>query len=208
MYSLATLLSFAPHQSLSPAISSVSLSTMAPQAKSPKSTSSPRLTTDTLKPMSSLAKMASPFAFALCEDAEEEWLEHSDAQEDAYSGSSDDGGTQLAPRNSTAYSRAVPIPPPSAIAPGHFRGRSSSDSLPEPPAFSPYQSRPLVLGPSSASPPTWSRRRRRRGRRSASPPAASVEDRRRARMRGRGTTDAEESERGEDKFFSSNLNIR
>ncbi|KAK4698981.1 hypothetical protein P7C70_g7287, partial [Phenoliferia sp. Uapishka_3] len=86
---------------------------------------------------------------------------------------SEDEGTQLAPRRQT---RAIPI----------TRGRSHSDTTSADSAnndFSPVQSRAFPLGPSSGSPPSWSRRRRRREHRrsSVSPGPASVEERRRAR---------------------------
>ncbi|KAL8292820.1 hypothetical protein RQP46_000514 [Phenoliferia psychrophenolica] len=92
---------------------------------------------------------------------------------------SDDEGTQLAPRR---LSRAIPIVP--------SRGRSTSDDATGSVAAAPSsaspaaQSKSLPLGPSSAtSPPSWSRRLRRRAQRrsSVSPGPASLEERRRAR---------------------------
>ncbi|KAM0788794.1 hypothetical protein ACM66B_002883 [Microbotryomycetes sp. NB124-2] len=182
--SLATLLAFSPHQSLSPAMSSANL--VALGATSPR-----RVSEDASRKLSSLARTSSPFAFALSEDQQDV----DETLEMAIFSDSSDNGTQLAPRTTASSSRPIPIKSPVAAAHHH---RSSSDSLAERPttAFSPIASRPL-LGPASASPPTWSRQRRRRrvGRRSSlSPaPAATLEERRRAR--GRGTTDVEESER-------------
>ncbi|KAK4055671.1 hypothetical protein OIV83_000217 [Microbotryomycetes sp. JL201] len=188
--SLATLLALSPHQSLSPAISSANLAALG--AASPR-----RVSEDTSRKLSSLTKMSSPFAFALSEDQHDDEAPIPERDSAIFSDSSDNA-TQLAERTASSASRPIPIKSPEASA-QHYR--SSSDSLADgarPANFSPTASRPL-LGPASASPPTWSRHRRRRraGRRSSlsPPPAATIEERRRAR--GRGITDAEESERGE-----------
>lgn len=207
--SLATLLSLsAPQASLSPAMSHTSLSSMMnPGFRSP-------LGVGAVSPgRASLERNAprtSPFAFSLSvpinhvdhrqeEEEAQQWEEaEQELSEEAiefYSSGSDEG-TQLGPRPSTtrnSTARAIPIPP--STGGSHIRGRSQSDSLPNPStSFSPLQSRPLALGPSSASPPVWSRRRRRRGQRrsSLSPAPATPEERFRARARG--TTDAEDDE--------------
>ncbi|ORY91456.1 hypothetical protein BCR35DRAFT_298618, partial [Leucosporidium creatinivorum] len=210
--SLATLLSLSSqHATLSPAMSSASLSSLfTPQSPLGGSTSPRRFNQG--PSVSQTINRPSPFAFALSEPTEEEEATHEDAREwneddqelseeavEFYSEGSDDG-TQLGPRppqqqqQQRSSSRAIPITSTSS----RIRERSQSDSLPNPSVpsgFSPIQSRPLALGPSSGSPPTWSRRRRRRGQRYASlspgPTPASLEERRRARARG--TTDAEES---------------
>lgn len=221
-HSLATLLSLsAPHQSQSPAMSSANLAALFASASQPMQTgyTSPLRSNEATR---SFPRM-SPFAFALTDhepppeavaDAVPALAEdHVELSEDAIefysetgaasSPSSDDEGTQLAPRNqassgnvgaSTGRSRAIPITATDSRK--TTRGRSLSDSLPEPPAFSPIQSRPLTLGPSSASPPVWSRRRRhhrgaRRSSNSPGPSPATLDERRQARNRG--TTDAEES---------------
>lgn len=109
--------------------------------------------------------------------------------------SSSDEGTQLAVASGTRSFQRPPRPIP---IPSSSRARSASASLPNPTTpFSPAQSRVLQLGPSSASPPTWSRRRRRRGQRHASlsPGPASVEERRLAHARGeRDSPDDHDSE--------------
>lgn len=117
---------------------------------------------------------------------------------------SDNEGTQLGPRThhlpsvaSQRPSRAIPILTSSRQ---DSRARSNSDSLPSTSTqFSPLQSRTLGLAPSSGSPPTWSRRRRRRGQRyaSSSPGPATVDERRRAR----GITDAEDEGVEVDRVF-------
>lgn len=207
--SLATLLTLSAHpQTLSPAMSHVSLtSLLSPSNRSP-GTSSP-LHTHSRADIFPRAPppRPSPFAFALSEsladepqeefktvaqeleDAQQWESNHSSSEAEAidYSSSSDDG-TQLAPLPLSRPSRAIPIPFSSR---SHSRPGSQSSSLPSSAThFSPIQSRALPLGPSSASPPTWSRRRRRRGKRhaSVSPGPASIEERRRARA----MTDAED----------------
>lgn len=201
--SLATLLTLSAHpQTMSPAMSQASLtSLLSPSNRSP-GTSSP-LHTHSRADIFPRAPpfRPSPFAFALSESLADEpdedvktieqelqdaqqWESNpssSEAEPIDYSSSSDDG-TQLAPHRRP--SRAIPIPSSS-------RTGSQSSSLPTSATlFSPIQSRTLPLGPSSASPPTWSRRRRRRGQRraSVSPGPASIEERRRARA----MTDAED----------------
>ncbi|KAM0752916.1 hypothetical protein T439DRAFT_323528 [Meredithblackwellia eburnea MCA 4105] len=216
--SLATLLSLSTHpQAQSPAVSHTSLTALlgaySPLVTSGASSPARRIDTFARIPTATSigvtgANRPSPFAFALTEslEAEEEEAELSarehQAREDARQWEedeepsstgeevevvelSDDEGTQLA--TGTNASRRIAIPHS-----GRTRERSHSDSQATP-GFSPVQSRgPLAFGPSSGSPPTWSRRRtRRRGggsgsnnRRSStsvSPGPASLEERRRAR---------------------------
>lgn len=108
--------------------------------------------------------------------SEAEVIEHSSDGE-----VSDDEGTQLAPRprRLSGAPRAIPIPSTRV----RERSNSESQAATSSAAFSPLQSRALPLGPSTASPPTWSRRRRRKNppQSSPSPGPATPEERRRAR---------------------------
>jgi hypothetical protein len=210
--SLATLLTLSvPQQALSPAMSQSSLTSLvAPSFYPPAGSASPRRIPSAVNAFDRPTR-PSPFAFAPLESFEDEeemetrdgqdsedrrqWEEDQSLSEDDFYAEdeaiSDDEGTQLGPR--TQYQRIRAIPIPSTSKSTRARARSQSDSLPNPStSFSPIQSRPFALGPSSASPPAWSRRRPRRGQRrsSMSPVPASLEERSRARARG--TTDVKD----------------
>lgn len=198
---------------MSPALSHTSLTSLLGAYSPVAGSSSPRRTINNLESLARLPSLSpspatapgrhSPFSFAMCdpflvdeseaadEDAREfqaredarQWEEdpfstsEGDLVEHAYD-LSDDERTQLAPR------RPIAIP----HSHSRSRARSNSDSASY---FSPIQSRSIPLGPASNSPPTWSRRYRRRNQRRASisPGPASLEERRRARAAG-GIADA------------------